>query len=106
MSNDTMNAAAIDRFGGPDVLTLHRLPVPEIGPDEVLIRVDTAGVGEWDPWVRQGEFAQMTGEKPRFAYVLGADGSGTIAMVGKSVRGFRDGDSGSGDSVVRAQNGF
>jgi hypothetical protein len=54
--------------------------VPDIGPDEVLIRVDTAGVGVWDPWVREGEFAKMRGEKPRFPYVLGADGSGTKRM--------------------------
>ena len=27
-----MTAAAIDRFGPPSVLTLHVLPVPEVGP--------------------------------------------------------------------------
>src|SRR5947209_1710206 len=44
----TMRAAAIDRFGGPEVLTLHTLPVPTPGPSEVLIAIDTAGVGSWD----------------------------------------------------------
>ena len=86
-----MKAAAIDRFGGPDELTLHTLPIPDIGNDEVLIRVDTAGVGVWDPWVREGEFAQMSGENPRFPYVLGADGSGTIVGLGKGVQRFREG---------------
>ena len=35
----TMRAAAIDHYGGPDVLTLHELPVPEPGIKEVLIAV-------------------------------------------------------------------
>jgi len=36
---DTMRAAAIERFGGPEVLELRTLPVPEIGPAEVLIAI-------------------------------------------------------------------
>jgi NADPH2:quinone reductase len=105
-STDTMKAAAIDRFGGPDELTLHTLSIPDIASDEVLVRVDTAGVGVWDPWVREGEFAQMTGEKPRFPYVLGADGSGTLARVGASVRRFREGDRVYGYNALSAKNGF
>ena len=34
--NNTMKAVAIDRFGGPETLTMRTLPVPEVGPDEVL----------------------------------------------------------------------
>ena len=41
---NTMQAAAIDRFGGIETITLRTLPVPEVGPDEVLIRVESAGV--------------------------------------------------------------
>src|ERR1700726_2834998 len=41
----TMRAIAVERYGGPDVLTLEELPVPELGPKEVLIAVHTAGVG-------------------------------------------------------------
>ena len=37
---------------------MHTLPVPEIGPDEVLIRVESAGVAEWDPFEREGGFAE------------------------------------------------
>lgn len=40
-----MSAAAIDHFGGPEVLTLHVLPVPAVDAEEVLIALDTAGVG-------------------------------------------------------------
>jgi hypothetical protein len=62
----TMRAAALDGFGGPEMITLHTLPVPEVGPDEVLIRVESAGVGAWDPYEREGGFAGMSGSKPKF----------------------------------------
>lgn len=102
----TMKAAAIDQFGGPEKLTLHTIAVPEIGPDEVLIRVDTAGIGKWDPWVREGAFSKMTGERPHFPFVLGADGSGTIAMTGKGVKDFREGDRVYGYKELSAKDGF
>ena len=50
----TMHAAAIDEFGGPEVLKLHRLPVPAPAAGEVLMRIDTAGVGSWDAEIRGG----------------------------------------------------
>jgi NADPH:quinone reductase-like Zn-dependent oxidoreductase len=87
-----MRAAAIDRFGGPEVITLHTLPVPEIDPDEILIRVESAGVGVWDPFEREGGFAQMFGTEPRFPYILGSDAAGTVIERGDAVHGFREGD--------------
>ena len=81
----TMRAVAIDRFGGPEVLKLRTLPVPEVGPGEVLIRVQTAGVGEWDPFEREGGYAEMLGIEPGFPYVLGSEGSvcsfGTLMTI-------------------------
>jgi NADPH:quinone reductase-like Zn-dependent oxidoreductase len=106
MSVSTMKAAAIDRFGSADELTLHTLSMPAIGPDDVLVRVDTAGVGEWDPWVREGEFAAMVGQKPHFPYVLGSDGAGTIAAVGERVSRFREGDQVYGYSALSEKDGF
>jgi NADPH:quinone reductase-like Zn-dependent oxidoreductase len=85
----TMFAAAIDRFGGPEVLTAHALPVPAVDSGEVLIAVDTAGVGRWDADVREGYFASR---KPHFPVVLGYDGAGTIAKVGSRVRRLKVGD--------------
>jgi NADPH:quinone reductase len=40
---EIMQAAALDRFGGPEVLTLHKVPVPELDKGEVLIALDTCG---------------------------------------------------------------
>ncbi|MBI3181468.1 MAG: NADP-dependent oxidoreductase [Myxococcales bacterium] len=84
-----MKAAAIDRFGGPDVLHVATLPVPLPGAHEVLLRVDTAGIGVWDPWVREGGFDDGS---TRFPYVMGNDGAGVVVAVGPKVRRLRVGD--------------
>src|ERR1700682_1576951 len=85
----TMFAAAIDRFGGPEVITAHALPVPAVDAGEVLIAVDTAGVGPWDADIRQGFYASR---KPHFPLVLGFDGAGIVAAVGSRVRRLKVGD--------------
>ena len=84
----TMRAAAIDRFGGPEVLTIHEFPVPKIGAQEVLIAIDTAGVGIWDAKIRSGEWA----ESKQFPMILGSDGSGVITEVGAQVKRLKRGD--------------
>src|ERR687887_483294 len=50
----TMRAAAVERFGGPQALCIHELAVPRPGANEVLIALDTAGVGGWDASFRDG----------------------------------------------------
>src|SRR5258705_8517778 len=87
---ERMRAIAIDRFGGPEVLTMHTLPVRVPGASEVLIAVHTAEVGGWDADMRGGW--SMSGKKPRFPLVLGGGGSGTVAAVGSRVRRFKIGD--------------
>jgi NADPH2:quinone reductase len=57
----TMRAAAIDRFGGPEVLTIHTLPVREIGPQEIRSNPDT-----WvtDRWSGTGERGGVSVQPP------------------------------------------
>jgi NADPH:quinone reductase len=86
----TMQAVAIDRSGGPEVLSMHTLPVPVPTASEVLIAVHTAEVGGWDAEIRGGWSAD--GKKPRFPLVLGGGGSGTVAAVGSRVRRFQMGE--------------
>jgi len=88
----TMRAAAIDRFGGAEAIHVESLKVPEVGPDEVLIRVETAGVAVWDSFEREGGFAKLLGVTPTFPYVLGSDGAGTVVAMGSQVQGFKEGD--------------
>ncbi|MCU1333372.1 MAG: NADPH:quinone reductase [Candidatus Angelobacter sp.] len=85
----TMRAAAIDRFGGPEVLKIHTLPVPPIDRGEVLIALHTSGVGGWDADMRAGWWPFG---RPRFPIVLGTDGSGTVAALGAGVRRFKVGE--------------
>jgi NADPH:quinone reductase-like Zn-dependent oxidoreductase len=99
-----MRAAALDRFGGPDVLTPHVLPVPEIDANEVLIAVHTAGVGSWDADMRDGWWPDK--HRPRLPLVLGTDGSGTIAAVGARVRRFTPGDIVYSYSFANPKGGF
>lgn len=85
----TMLAAAIDRFGGPEVITPRKLEVPVPGPNEILVALHTSGVGEWDAWHRQGGDAPAN---PRFPMVLGTDGAGKVAARGSRVRRFEEGE--------------
>jgi NADPH:quinone reductase-like Zn-dependent oxidoreductase len=85
----TMRAAAIDRFGGPEVLSIHSLPVPVPNAREVLIAVDTAGVGGWDADMREG---WSPSGHTCFPLVLGTDGSGTVAAAGSRIRRLKVGD--------------
>src|ERR1043166_9116346 len=105
-SGTTMRAAALDRFGGIETIQMKTLPVPAPGPDEVLLRVESAGVGVWDPYEREGEFAKMLGTKPRFPYVLGSDGAGTIAAVGEQVSNFKKGDRAYALVLANPKGGF
>jgi NADPH:quinone reductase len=100
---ETMPAAAIDHFGGPEVLTAHVLPVPKIATTEVLIALDTAGVGPWDADIRAGRYP---GRKPKFPLVLGTDGAGVVAEVGSRVRRLKIGDKVYAYSWANPKGGF
>ena len=73
-------------------MKLQTLPVPEVVANQVLIQVEWAGVGKWDPFEREGGFAKIFGIEPKFPYVLGSDGAGTIAAVGDDVKELKPGD--------------
>jgi NADPH:quinone reductase len=103
---ETMKAVALESFGGLDRMRIRELPVPEIAPDEVLIRIDTAGVGVWDPAEREGQMADMLEDEPRFPYVLGADGSGTVVEVGADVTNVKEGDRVYSCSFLNPKGGF
>jgi len=85
-----MKAAAVDRFGPPSALTLHEVPVPKPGPHEVLIAINTAGIGSWDASIRDGSW--RTPGRSRFPLVPGVDGAGIVVAKGARVRRFKEGD--------------
>lgn len=99
-----MRAVTIDKYGGKEVLKAAKVPVPEIGPGEVLIRVEAAAIGVWDVKLREGlmkDFAPLT-----FPAILGADGAGFIESVGGTVRGFKAADKVYGYGFLNPKGGF
>ena len=78
---ETMQAAGFDAPGGPDVLRLETVSVPQPGPGEVLIKVAFAGVNRPDVIQRQGFYPPPPGASP----IPGLEVSGTIAALGEGV---------------------
>jgi NADPH:quinone reductase-like Zn-dependent oxidoreductase len=83
-----MMAWRVHAFGPPEVMTFERIPRPEPGPGEVLLKVEAAGVGPWDGWIRTGKSALP---QP-LPLTLGSDLSGEIVAMGTGVSGLRAGD--------------
>lgn len=100
-----MNAVVLDRFGGADELSTRRIPLPEVGDDDVLIRVEFAGVASWDAIEREGGYDGVFG-KPSFPYVLGWDAAGTVAAVGRNVTRFDVGERVYATTIPLPRGGF
>src|SRR5215212_8571313 len=92
----TMKAIVRDTYGSADVLELREVDKPEIGDDEVLVRVLAAGVdqGVWHvmtglPYpIRLAGYGLRVPKTP----VLGADVAGVVEAVGNDVTRFQPGD--------------
>lgn len=92
-----MQAVTISTFGGPDVLRVTDVAVPEPGPGQVRVKVHAAAVHPVDLAIRAGAFAELLPGQPR--YVLGWDVAGTVDAVGAEVTAFHPGDAVVGLSV-------
>jgi NADPH:quinone reductase-like Zn-dependent oxidoreductase len=106
LTKTKMRAVVINKFGGIETLLLQKRPIPEVGTNEILIHVESAGVGEWDPFEREGGFASIFGIEPKFPYVLGSDGTGIVEAIGKNVKRFKEGDRVYAVSLVNPKGGF
>jgi NADPH:quinone reductase-like Zn-dependent oxidoreductase len=82
-----MRAAGIEAFGGEVRLVEIAAPGPP-APDEVVISVRAAGVGNWDEIVRVGGWD--VGRRPPLA--LGVEAAGVVAEIGEEVTGLAVGD--------------
>src|SRR5256885_16661426 len=84
-----MRAAGIDAFG--DAVRMLDLSAPSSpAPDEVVISVRAAGVGNWDEIVRVGDWD--VGRRPPLA--LGVEAAGIVDAVGEDGTGLASGDEG------------
>jgi NADPH:quinone reductase-like Zn-dependent oxidoreductase len=87
-SHSSMMACRVHEFGPPDVIRFERVPRPTPGPGEVLVKVEAAGVGLWDAWIRAGKSALP--QPPPLT--LGSDLSGEVVAMGPGDPELRVGD--------------
>lgn len=85
---ETMKCVEISEAGGPEVLKPAIRPLPEAGPDDVLIRVEAAGVNRPDVAQRAGVYPPPPGASD----LPGLEVSGTVAALGANVSGLAIGD--------------
>jgi NADPH:quinone reductase-like Zn-dependent oxidoreductase len=81
-----MRAVAVNKTG--DTPELMELPVPQPGPGEVLVKLETASLNPIDAGIAEGQLPMPSAFPP----VLGVDGAGRVVAVGEGVRGFEPGD--------------
>ena len=91
-----MKAIVQDRFGPPEVLRLADTDLPEVGADDVLVRVHAAALNPADWHILRGDplVARLMGvglTRPK-ARVAGIDAAGVVEAAGANVRGLRNGD--------------
>ena len=84
----TMMAWRVREFGPPETMKFERVPRPEPGAGEVLLKVKAAGVGPWDGWIRAGKSALP---QP-LPLTLGSDLSGEIVAMGSDTAELAVGD--------------
>ena len=94
MLNLVMKAIQISETGGPEVLKLVEMPIPEPGPGQVLIRVESTGVNFVEIYFRKGMY------KAALPFVPGSEAAGTIEELGPGVTGFAAGDAVASTSVM------
>lgn len=85
-----MKAVRIHEFGGPDVLELEEIALPQIKADEVLIKVYASSVNPVDQKIVAGKAQEKFPTK--FPLTIGWDVSGVIEEAGNQVRQFSIGD--------------
>ncbi|HEX4193152.1 MAG TPA: alcohol dehydrogenase catalytic domain-containing protein, partial [Stellaceae bacterium] len=76
-----MKAIQIAKTGGPEVLDLVDLPMPEPGPGEVVIRAHAIGVGKPDVLFRSGVYRWM----PKLPAIPGTEMTGYVEALGAGV---------------------
>jgi NADPH:quinone reductase-like Zn-dependent oxidoreductase len=81
-----MKAAVFSEFGGPEVVHLDDLPVPEPGPGEARIAVGASAMNHLDLWVRRGLPIKIS-----MPHIGGSDIAGVVDALGPGVKGVEAG---------------
>src|ERR1700750_1512723 len=86
-----MQAIQVSQFGGPEVLEIGEIALPQPRSGEVLVRVLAAGVGPWDAWLRQGGWTGSLPDLPGGEFageVVGNTGADAAFDDGTPVYGY------------------
>src|SRR6266550_8418515 len=83
-----MKAIRVHQFGGPEVLQLEEIPLPQPAANQVLLRVKASGVNPVETYIRSGAYATL----PTLPYTPGKDAAGVIEQVGAGVKDLRVGE--------------
>ncbi len=82
----TMKAAVVHAFREP--LSIEDVPVPEVRPGQILVKLAACGVCHTDLHAADGDWPV----RPRLPFIPGHEGVGTVAAVGAGVKHVREGD--------------
>jgi NADPH2:quinone reductase len=81
-----MKAIQIKQTGGPEVLQLADLPVPQPKSNEAVVKIAASGVNFIDVYQREGRY------KVALPFVPGQEGAGVVTAVGPDVKSLKPGD--------------
>jgi NADPH2:quinone reductase len=81
-----MKAVRVHKYGGPEVLTLEEIPVPEPKAGEARVKIEAIGVNFIDIYQRTGLYPLQT------PFTLGMEGAGVVDEVGEGVKEVKKGD--------------
>lgn len=81
-------AAYVTALGPAERIQVGPLPVPTLGPTDVLVRTQALAVDQVDTLVRSGAYRTPT----PFPFIIGRDLVGTVAAAGPGAAGFAEGD--------------
>src|SRR5574341_271421 len=82
-----MKAVGLRKFGGAEVLEILNLPEPKVGPKEILIQVEAAGLNRADILIREGRY----GAHRELPVIPGFEVAGKIKQAGPGVTRFKVG---------------
>ena len=81
-----MKAIRVERIGGPEVMNLVEVPVPQAKGAEAVVRVNVAGVNSIDAQFRDGRL------RTPVPFIPGQEGAGVVEQVGPQVKALKVGD--------------
>jgi NADPH2:quinone reductase len=86
--NRKTRAIRFHQIGGPEVLSIDEIEVPQLKDDEVLLRMEALAISRADMLWREGVCA----EDPIFPARIGYEAAGVVESVGRKVQTIRPGD--------------